>query len=213
MDITQLKPFFECKTVAAINRTIGTSFNILEDVAEIKSIVIKEFCDNNGLQICDTDEEMIQASMGGFVSDTADALAGFGVVVTKIDSSDNGGMERINSYQDEKAKSVAAPTDSAKPISGEVTQVVDQSKPIPFKMIPHTTYTWACPYCDKEMGEKDFSFKPLSADPTIVDSEHLWSHNCEQGAGRHIQHPEIDKARAQLAQLKGQFGLGPNNRL
>ncbi len=199
MDITQLKSLFECKTVSAINRTLGTSFDILEDITEVRSIIIKEFCDDNGLQICNTDEEMIQASIGGFVNDTVDALAVHGVIVTK--TVPDGGMERINSYKDETAKSVAAPTDSAKPISGEVTQVVDQSKPVPFKMIPHTTYTWACPYCDKEMGEKDFSFKPLVSDPAITDSDHLWSHSCEQSAGRHIQHPEIEKARAQLAQF------------
>ncbi len=206
MDIAQLKLLFECKTVAAINRAIGTSHDILEDVAEIRLIIIKEFCDDNDLKICNTDDEIIQASIGGFVNDTADALATYGIIVTKASP---GGMERIDSYQDEKAKSVVVPTDSAKPISGEVTQTVDQSKPIPFKMIPHTTYTWACPYCDKEMGEKDFSFKPLLTDPAIIDSDHLWAHNCEQSAGRHIQHPEIEKARVQLARLKGQL---PNYR-
>lgn len=197
MDITKINLLFECKTVAAINRILGSSYDILEDVKSIRNVIIKEFCDDNNLKMCNTDEEIIGASFQGTSNSIIDALAANGVVTVQI-AGNNGSMDRINSYQDEKAKSVAEPTNSSDSISGEA-QMLPKSQPIAFKRIPSTAYTWACPYCDKEMREKDFSFK------FIPDSDHMWSHDCAQSAGKLMQHPDIESARAQSVMFNNKF--------
>lgn len=192
MDLKQLAILLECENVPEINRRFERSFDPARDIEAVKRLYVEEYCRNNKLKLCESDADFVMAAVSmAPQGEAAEFLCNRGYVVT--DAGENARMERIQTYQDETAKSV-------QPVSAMKSAVPSgynaQSGPVPFKLMPRPVqHDWACPFCNEVMGEKNFSFKPVG--------DFNYTHTC--APGRLIQHPEIDKAKAELAAFEAKM--------
>jgi hypothetical protein len=115
MDFNLFKEAYSSNSVPRINRVLGTEFDVTDDLANVKRTILETFCDQNSLEICDDEGDQIEAIIdiqngvpSGVPNDVSDYLLKQDVVaIAKY--SDNSSIDRIDSYEEEKEKTVSEP--------------------------------------------------------------------------------------------------------
>jgi hypothetical protein len=83
MNLNELKILLEQKSTVAINQLLQFKFSNLLDVEEVKKRLVKEFCKNNGYQLCILKEDIIKAIMSRESNEITDYFADKGYIIIK----------------------------------------------------------------------------------------------------------------------------------
>lgn len=113
MDFKLFKEAYDSNSVPRINRVLGAEFDVTENINKIKRVILETFCDQNGYEVCDDESDQIEAVIDIQSGNTSpdgvtDYLLGKDVVVI-AKYNDNSSVDRIDSYEAEKEKTVAEP--------------------------------------------------------------------------------------------------------